>query len=194
MGGSSLTASAYHGHKSDISKSSMSPPRTYGYEEERGRGGYERMGRYDRDRYDAERSEQLTPREREHVRNVIREGLARLTPREREHFRMFAREGFERLTPREREHFRNFVLGRLERDRYGERGERYGYRGERYNRGERYGYRGERYGYRGERGVTGYVPDRYDGVSRYNRGERYGYRYERDRYRRHGGTRYYGRQ
>jgi hypothetical protein len=98
MGGSTLSASALHGQKSDISKGAVSGAiktpnfrsRTYGYEEERG----------------------LTPREREHARRIMREGYAETTPREREYFRGVMRERLAGLTPREGER-----LGRMMRER-----------------------------------------------------------------------------
>jgi hypothetical protein len=115
MGGSTLTASALHGHKSGISKGSMSGtvkshrfgPRTYGfYEEERGRRGY--TG-YKPDRFDGiSRYERLSPRERERLGRFAREGYERLSPREHERLSRFAR---ERLSPMERERLSRFIRG-----------------------------------------------------------------------------------
>jgi hypothetical protein len=122
MGGSTLTASALHGHKSGISKGSMSGtvkshrfgPRTYGfYEEERGRRGY--TG-YKPDRFDGiSRYERLSPRERERLGRFAREGYERLSPREHERLGRFAREGYERLSPRERERLGRFAHEGYER-------------------------------------------------------------------------------
>jgi hypothetical protein len=118
IGGSTLSASALHGQKSGIDKGSMS------YEEERERG---RIAGYEPDRFDG--ISRLTPREREHVRRIVREGVAELTPRERAHLRGVIRErlaGLERerlrgdvrerlaeLTPRERAHLRGVIRERL---------------------------------------------------------------------------------
>jgi hypothetical protein len=99
MGGSTLSALALHGQKSDISKGAVSRAikapnfrsRTYGYEEERG----------------------LTPREREHTRKIMREGYAETTPREHEYFRGVMREHLAGLTPREGEHLARTMRERL---------------------------------------------------------------------------------
>ena len=116
IGGSTLSASALHGQKSSISKGPVSGAikapsfgsRTYGYEEERGRG---RITEYELNRL--ERGSRLTPREREHVRRVVREGFAELAPREREYLRGAIRERIAGLSPREREHLRGVVRGHL---------------------------------------------------------------------------------
>ncbi len=116
IGGSTLSASALQGHKSGISKSHVSGAiktpsfgsSTYGYEEERGRG---RITGHELNRL--EEGSRLSPREREHVRNVVREGFAELTPREREHLRGAIRERIAELSPRERAHLRAVVHGRL---------------------------------------------------------------------------------
>ncbi len=117
IGGSTLSASALHGQKSGISmgpvsgaiKSTRFGPRTYGFHEEgRGRG---RITEYELNRLEG--GSKLTPREREHVRRVVREGFAELTPREREYLRGAIRERIAGLSPREREHLRGVVHGRL---------------------------------------------------------------------------------
>ncbi len=116
IGGSTLSASAFHGQKSGISKGPVSGAiqtpsfgsRTYGYEQDRRR---DRITEYELNRLD--RGSRLTPREREHVRRVVREGFAELTPREREYFRGAIRERIAELSPRERAHLRGVVRGRL---------------------------------------------------------------------------------
>jgi hypothetical protein len=102
IGGSALSASAHYGQKSGISKGA------YGfYEGERGRG---RITGYESNRLDGV---SLTPREREHVRRTMREGLAELSPREREYLRGAIRERLAGLTPREREHLKGVVRERM---------------------------------------------------------------------------------
>jgi hypothetical protein len=116
IGGSTLSASALHGQKSGVSKGPVSGAiktpsfgsRTYGYEEERGRG---RITGHELNRL--EEGSRLTPREREHVRKVVREGFAELTPREREHIRGAIRERIADLSPRERAHLRSIIRERL---------------------------------------------------------------------------------
>jgi FixJ family two-component response regulator len=93
IGSSALSASAHHGQKSNISNGSVSRSVKVGnYEEARGR---------------------LTPREREHVRRIMREGFAELTPRQREHLRGAIRERLAGLSRQEREHLRGVVRQRL---------------------------------------------------------------------------------
>jgi hypothetical protein len=116
IAGSTLSASALYGQKSGISKGHVSgamktpgfKSRTYGYEEERGRG---RITEYELNRMN--KGSRLTPREREHVRSVVREGFAELTPREREHLRGAIRERIAELSPRQREHLKGVVRERL---------------------------------------------------------------------------------
>jgi hypothetical protein len=102
LGGSTLSASALHGHKNGIGKGGMS------YEEQRERG---RIAGYEPDRFDGIR--RLAPREREHVRSIVREGVAQLTPRERAHLRGIIRERLAASTPQEREHLRGAIRERL---------------------------------------------------------------------------------
>ena len=89
IGGSTLSVSALYGQESGISKGSMSGsvkshrfgPRTYGfYDEERGRGN---------------RFSELTPIQRERLREIVRERFADLTPMQRERIRGFVRERVE---------------------------------------------------------------------------------------------------
>ncbi len=102
ISGSTLSASAHYGQKSGVGS------RTYGYEEQRGRGG---ITGYELNRM--ERGSPLTPGERERVRRIVREGFAELTPREREHLRGAIRERIAGLTPSERAHVRRVVRERL---------------------------------------------------------------------------------
>jgi hypothetical protein len=107
LGGSTLSVSALYGQESGISKGSMSGsvksqrfgPRTYGfYDEERGRGN---------------RLSELTPTQRERLREIVRERFAELTPMQRERIRQFARERISDLTPTQRERLRGMVRERF---------------------------------------------------------------------------------
>jgi peptide deformylase len=120
IGGSTLSASAFHGQASDIDKGSVSRsikphhfgPRTYGFYE--GEGAHssprerEHVGSIMREVF-----AELSPRQREHLRGAIRERMAGLTPHEREHLRGVMRERFAELTPRERAYLRGIIRQRI---------------------------------------------------------------------------------
>lgn len=114
MGGSTLIASSAPSgqQQSGISKgqSHRGMSRSggaYGYETER-EGGITRS-----ELNEVDRGSNLSPRERDHVRSVVREGFAELSPREREYLRGAIRERIAELSPRERNHLRGVIRDRL---------------------------------------------------------------------------------
>jgi hypothetical protein len=106
IGGSTLSVSALYGQESGISKGSMSgsvKSHRFGsriYNEERGR---------------VDRFAELTPRQRERLRQIARERYAELTQRQRERLTEIGRELYAELTPRQRER-----LSQIERELYAE--------------------------------------------------------------------------
>jgi Protein of unknown function (DUF3106) len=85
IGGSTLSVSALYAQESGISKGTMS-------------GSVKN-----------ERFAELTPTQRERVREFVRERFAELTPMQREHLRGMVRERFAELTPMQRERIIRFV-------------------------------------------------------------------------------------
>src|SRR5262252_1831575 len=105
IGCSALSASALNGQQSGISKGSMSGsansdrfgPRTYGFS----------------DQGPGKRLSELTPGERERLREIARERLSELTPGERARLRGNVRERISELTPLQRESLRGIVRERI---------------------------------------------------------------------------------